>query len=96
MTGTSARASTIGRRSEKIRVGYDLHQEVQFEDIPEDKPVFIEGLGYRHGLKNFCLFESKRQGITCRNMQLRQHERCTGYGGTVGFKLKGKIIHLDT
>lgn len=31
--------------------GYSLHQEIQFEDIPKDKPVFIEGLGYRHGLK---------------------------------------------
>lgn len=31
--------------------GYSLHQEVQFEDIPEDKPVFIEGLGFRYGLK---------------------------------------------
>jgi acetaldehyde dehydrogenase len=25
--------------------GYRLHQEVQFEDIPEENPVFIEGLG---------------------------------------------------
>ena len=37
--------------------GYDLHQEVQFEDIPENKPVFIEGLGYRHGLKTMVLLK---------------------------------------
>ncbi len=37
--------------------GYTLHQAVQFEDIPEDKPVFIEGLGYRHGLKTTILLQ---------------------------------------
>ena len=37
--------------------GYTLHQEVQFDDIPEDKPVFIEGLGYRHGLKTTILLQ---------------------------------------
>ena len=31
--------------------GYELHQEVQFEEIPESAPVFIEGLGLKHGLK---------------------------------------------
>ena len=31
--------------------GYSLHQEVQFEEIPESNPVFIQGLGLRHGLK---------------------------------------------
>jgi len=31
--------------------GYQLHQEVQFEEIPEDSPVFIEGLGMKYGLK---------------------------------------------
>lgn len=36
---------------QKYVPGYRLHQEVQFDDIPEDKPVFIEGLGHRHGLK---------------------------------------------
>ncbi|MFK7923477.1 MAG: acetaldehyde dehydrogenase (acetylating) [Bacteroidia bacterium] len=36
---------------QKYVPGYQLHQEVQFEEIPEDKAVFIEGLGYRHGLK---------------------------------------------
>lgn len=37
--------------------GYTLHQEVQFEEIPEDKPVFIEGLGLRHGLKTMVLLQ---------------------------------------
>jgi len=36
---------------QKYVPGYSMHQEVQFDEIPEDKPVFIEGLGYRHGLK---------------------------------------------
>jgi len=31
--------------------GYQLHQDVQFEEIPESNPVFIEGLGHVHGLK---------------------------------------------
>ena len=31
--------------------GYQLHQEIQFEDIPESEPVYIQDLGYRHGLK---------------------------------------------
>ena len=36
---------------QKYVPGYELHQEVQFDDIPESAPVFIEGLGHRHGLK---------------------------------------------
>ncbi|MCL9980560.1 MAG: acetaldehyde dehydrogenase (acetylating) [Bacteroidia bacterium] len=36
---------------QKYVPGYQLHQEVQFEDIPESNPVFIEGLGHRWGLK---------------------------------------------
>ncbi len=36
---------------QKYVPGYQLHQEVQFDDVPEDKPVYIEGLGLRHGLK---------------------------------------------
>lgn len=36
---------------QKYVPGYQLHQEVQFEEIPEAKPVFIAGLGHRHGLK---------------------------------------------
>ncbi|MEO1257664.1 MAG: acetaldehyde dehydrogenase (acetylating) [Bacteroidota bacterium] len=42
--------------------GYELHQEVQFENIPEDRPVFIEGLGYRHGLKTMVLLKVKGAG----------------------------------
>ena len=37
--------------------GYELHQEVQFEEIPENQPVFIEGLGHRHGLKTMVLLK---------------------------------------
>ena len=37
--------------------GYQLHQEVQFEDIPASAPVFIEGLGQCHGLKTTVLLK---------------------------------------
>jgi acetaldehyde dehydrogenase len=37
--------------------GYELHQEVQFEEIPEDKPVFIEGVGHVSGLKTMVLLQ---------------------------------------
>ncbi len=37
--------------------GYTLHQEVQFDEIPADNPVFIEGLGFRHGLKTTILLQ---------------------------------------
>ena len=42
--------------------GYRLHQEVQFEDIPEDKPVFIEGLGNVHGLKTTVFLQVEGAG----------------------------------
>lgn len=42
---------------QKYVPGYTLHQEVQFDDIPADKPVFIEGLGHRHGLKTTVLLQ---------------------------------------
>lgn len=42
--------------------GYTLHQEVQFDDIPKDKPVFIEDLGYKHGLKTTILLQVKGAG----------------------------------
>ena len=42
---------------QKYVPGYSLHQQVQFDDIPEDKPVFIEDLGYRHGLKTTILLQ---------------------------------------
>ena len=42
--------------------GYSLHQEVQFDDIPEDRPVYIEGLGHRHGLKTTVLLRVEGAG----------------------------------
>lgn len=42
--------------------GYRLHQEVQFEVIPEDKPVFIEGLGNVHGLKTIVFLQVEGAG----------------------------------
>ena len=42
---------------QKYVPGYELHQEVQFDDILESDPVFIEGLGKRHGLKTTVLLK---------------------------------------
>lgn len=42
---------------QKYVSGYTLHQAVQFDDIPETNPVYIEGLGYRHGLKTTILLQ---------------------------------------
>ena len=42
---------------QKYVPGYELHQKVQFDIIPESDPVFIEGLGYRHGLKTTVLLK---------------------------------------
>lgn len=42
---------------QKYVPGYQLHQEVQFEEISPEKPVFIEGLGHRHGLKTSVLLK---------------------------------------
>lgn len=42
---------------QKYVPGYVLHQEVQFDDIPATDPVFIEGLGLRHGLKTSVLLK---------------------------------------
>lgn len=42
--------------------GYQLHQEVQFEEIPSSSPVFIEGLGHRHGLKTTVLLQVRGAG----------------------------------
>ena len=47
---------------QKYVPGYSLHQDVQFDDIPEDKPVYIEGLGHRHGLKTTVLLKVKGAG----------------------------------
>jgi acetaldehyde dehydrogenase len=37
--------------------GYELHQEVQFEEIGSDQPVFIEGVGHVSGLKTTVLLK---------------------------------------
>jgi len=42
---------------QKYVPGYELHQEVQFDDIPEYEAVMIEGLGKRHGLKTTVLLK---------------------------------------
>ena len=47
---------------QKYVPGYSLHQEVQFDEISEDNPVFIEGLGYRHGLKTTVLLKVEGAG----------------------------------
>ena len=47
---------------QKYVPGYELHQDVQFDDIPESDPVFIEGLGHRHGLKTTVLLRVEGAG----------------------------------
>ncbi len=47
---------------QKYVPGYTLHQEVQFDEIPEDQPVFIESLGYRSGLKTTVLLKVRGAG----------------------------------
>ena len=42
--------------------GYTLHQDVQFEDVPPDRPVLIEGLGRRHGLKTTVFLQVRGAG----------------------------------
>ncbi|MEX2597280.1 MAG: acetaldehyde dehydrogenase (acetylating) [Salibacteraceae bacterium] len=42
--------------------GYALHQEVQFEEIPESNPVFIEGVGLVSGLKTSVYLQVKGAG----------------------------------
>lgn len=65
MVDTSLIESSIAAMVEEVQKyvpGYELHQSVQFEVIPEDKPVFIEGLGYRSGLKTMVLLQVKGAG----------------------------------
>lgn len=50
------------RKVQRYVSGYQLHQEVQFEEIPADKSLYIEGLGYRHGLKTTVLLKVKGAG----------------------------------
>ena len=47
---------------QKYVPGYTLHQAVQFDDIPQDQPVFIEGLGNRYGLKTTVLLQVRGAG----------------------------------
>lgn len=47
---------------QKYVPGYELHQEVQFDNIPEEEAVFIEGLGFCHGLKTTVLLKVKGAG----------------------------------
>ncbi len=42
--------------------GYNLHQEIQFEEIPKEEPVFIEGIGYSYGLKTTVFLQVKGAG----------------------------------
>ncbi|HHM21434.1 MAG TPA: acetaldehyde dehydrogenase (acetylating) [Bacteroidetes bacterium] len=42
--------------------GYELHQEIQFDDISENNPVFIQGAGYRYGLKTSIFLKVKGAG----------------------------------
>ncbi len=50
------------REVQKYVPGYSLHQEIQFEEIPEDNPVFIEGVGHKSGLKTMVLLKVKGAG----------------------------------
>jgi acetaldehyde dehydrogenase len=47
---------------QKYVPGYQLHQEVQFEEISAENPVFIEGLGKVHGLKTMVLLQVRGAG----------------------------------
>ncbi|MFT4522037.1 MAG: acetaldehyde dehydrogenase [Bacteroidia bacterium] len=42
---------------QKYVPGYTLHQEVQFDEISEDHPVFIDGVGHVSGLKTMVLLK---------------------------------------
>lgn len=42
---------------QKYVPGYTLHQEVQFEEITKENPVFIEGVGHVSGLKTSILLQ---------------------------------------
>ncbi len=47
---------------QKYVPGYELHQKVQFEEIPTDKPVFIEKVGWVSGLKTMVLLQVRGAG----------------------------------
>ncbi len=50
------------RKVQQYVPGYELHQAVQFDDIPESDPVFIEDLGYTWGLKTTVFLKVKGAG----------------------------------
>lgn len=52
-----ASVQSMVKEVQKYVPGYTLHQEVQFDEIEEDQAVFIEGLGYRFGLKTTILLK---------------------------------------
>jgi acetaldehyde dehydrogenase len=47
---------------QKYVPGYELHQKIQFEEIPANKPVFIEGIGKVSGLKTMVLLQVRGAG----------------------------------
>ncbi len=47
---------------QKYVPGYELHQQVQFEVISKENPVFIEGLGHVSGLKTMVLLQVRGAG----------------------------------
>ena len=65
MADTEKIRESIHRMVEKVQSyvpGYELHQEVQFDEISESNPVFIEGLGYRWGLKTSVFLKVRGAG----------------------------------
>jgi acetaldehyde dehydrogenase len=50
------------REVQKYVPGYRLHQDVQFEEIPDDSPVFIEEVGHVSGLKTTVLLQVEGAG----------------------------------
>lgn len=54
--------ATMVAEVQKYVPGYELHQEVQFEVIPKENPVFIEGLGHVSGLKTMVLLQVRGAG----------------------------------
>ncbi len=42
--------------------GYTLHQDVQFDEISSDRPVVIERIGHRHGLKTTVFLQVRGAG----------------------------------
>lgn len=57
--------SSILEMVEKVQQyvpGYELHQAIQFEEIPENEAVFIEGVGYKSGLKTTVMLRVEGAG----------------------------------